>query len=116
MPISPDLFIDEYQVNSTEHNALTTINVGGRYDSVSALNNTAVIARPKDRSAESENRTSLSSQGSLSFVTDLDRISILEKELGIRPEKRLAHNPAHERARFERAKTEQERAAVRHGV
>lgn len=57
-----------------------------------------------------------SSSGSISFTRDFEHIATLHTKFGIRDWQRLSHNPVMDRARYERAKTEAEKQAVKEGV
>lgn len=56
------------------------------------------------------------STGSINFQNDFERIDRLHQILGMKGGQRLSHDPAFERARFERATTDEERLAVQRGV
>lgn len=77
------------------------------------------IARPSaDRilpSAEPQT-TRFPSSGSIDFGEDLRRIDQLHARLEITEGLRMAHDPAVDRARYERGKTDAERESVRQGV
>lgn len=61
-------------------------------------------------------KTHFPSSGSISFNNDLGRIEVLHSSFGIREVQRLSHDPVKDRARYERAKTDEERQAVKQGV
>lgn len=56
------------------------------------------------------------SSGSINFQSDFESIDRLHTILGMRGGQRLSHDPAFERARFERATNDGEKQAVKRGV
>ncbi len=78
-----------------------------------------VMARLKDRiSPTVEPRTTVvfPSSGSISFNDDLKHLDNLSSGFDRIGGQRLAHDPVQDRARYERAKTDTERQAVRQGI
>ncbi|MBI4035678.1 hypothetical protein HY383_01890 [Candidatus Daviesbacteria bacterium] len=93
---------------------------------ISPFDSTLILARPADRISPpaelqitqniAEDKTIFPSSGSIDFSKDLRRVEQLHKALGIYGGPRLAYDPAVDRARYERAKTDAERQAVRQGI
>ncbi|MBI2335015.1 hypothetical protein HYU96_04425 [Candidatus Daviesbacteria bacterium] len=100
-----------------QYDVLITPDPGGRHEPDFSLADTEVIAKPIERILPPvESGTTFSSSGSINFQSDFERIDNLHIILGMRGKQRLAHDCAFERARYERAITDEEKQAVKKGV
>lgn len=101
-----------------QYDILSRPDAGGRQEPTNPFKGTMVIARSSDRISplKEPQESSFPSSGSINFNSDFKLIDSLHTELGIKPGQRLSHDPAMERARYLRVKTNEERQAVKQGV
>lgn len=96
----------------------SAVDLGGQREPNFSLTETILQASAFDRilSPVAPQETVFPSTGSIDFHSDFEQVDILHFKLGMRTGQRLAHDPAMERARYERATSDGERQAIKQGV